>query len=312
MIMNRTHDPKVANCRAKSREAFTLVELLVVIGIIALLISILLPALGAARRSATTTKCLSNLHQVGIAMMMYAQQYNGRMPASEIGGQTYYITVPTLSYPLGGTGLEVLWWQRLQIDKFIPGGSEPFHSPMICPADDHPYQPFAGTPGQNVLFNSSYGINNFMSIWNYNYPSTGPVPKDEITPVGPGSLRQFDWPNVLQTQNASERVFIADNLSGVLLEPWYPNTPQLSAGPVFPDNYPNQFDWRRHASPSAKRGQANVLYLDGHAATVRQGQTSATNATQDDPNFIADICGLGGTSSATVQARAKHQFIPNY
>jgi len=63
-----------------SRRGFTLVELLVVIGIIAVLVSLLLPALNKAREQARTVSCLSNLRQVNIAMIMYADQNKGLMP----------------------------------------------------------------------------------------------------------------------------------------------------------------------------------------------------------------------------------------
>ena len=62
------------------RKAFTLVELLVVIGIIALLISILLPALAKARYQANLILCGSNLRQLGLAMNMYANENKGVIP----------------------------------------------------------------------------------------------------------------------------------------------------------------------------------------------------------------------------------------
>ena len=63
------------------KQAFTLIELLVVICIIAILASMLLPALQSARESASTATCISNLGQFSKAYQMYATSYNDYMPA---------------------------------------------------------------------------------------------------------------------------------------------------------------------------------------------------------------------------------------
>ena len=66
--------------KSNASHAFTLIELLVVISIISLLISILLPALGAARKSAQSVKCLANLKQVGFTLLAYAGDNRETLP----------------------------------------------------------------------------------------------------------------------------------------------------------------------------------------------------------------------------------------
>jgi prepilin-type N-terminal cleavage/methylation domain-containing protein/prepilin-type processing-associated H-X9-DG protein len=104
--------------RGGGRPAFTLVELLVVIGIIATLIGILLPALNRARESARQAKCLNNMRQIAVATVMFASENKGLMPAR--GGSGVVKRNPNGSFVnVAGTdtaGLQSPWdwiaWQR--------------------------------------------------------------------------------------------------------------------------------------------------------------------------------------------------------
>jgi prepilin-type processing-associated H-X9-DG protein len=98
----------------RSRMAFTLVELLVVIGIIALLISILLPTLGRARESANSVKCMANLHSMGEALYIYASDYQGSLPIGQIiNGSTITAGGVNVVYTGDSTSWEILLAKEL-------------------------------------------------------------------------------------------------------------------------------------------------------------------------------------------------------
>ena len=103
------------------RHAFTLVELLVVIGIIALLVAMLLPALNKAREASKAANCLSNLRQINIAFILFAHENKGFLPQIGSAG------TGTEPYTIDGTNYNVLvrWFGGLYgaPQKFYPPAS---------------------------------------------------------------------------------------------------------------------------------------------------------------------------------------------
>lgn len=123
------------------RRAFTLVELLVVIGIIAVLIALLMPALTRVREAAKGTTCLSNIRQLAIAQTAYA--------AAELN-----MLVPAGS---GSNDVQGSWINLLE-----PYAGKTFA--RRCPSDVSPLfdEPLPGTPPEYRV--TSYGINNYLSV----------------------------------------------------------------------------------------------------------------------------------------------------
>jgi prepilin-type N-terminal cleavage/methylation domain-containing protein len=111
----------------RKKPAFTLVELLVVIGIIAVLVALLLPALNKARQQAFNTQCASNLRQIVTGSTMYANANRGYLPARFREGSAY--TEPLWSYFFDDNGklfqLGLLWQNKYISDPrvfYCPGG----------------------------------------------------------------------------------------------------------------------------------------------------------------------------------------------
>jgi prepilin-type N-terminal cleavage/methylation domain-containing protein/prepilin-type processing-associated H-X9-DG protein len=263
---------------------FSLIELLVVIGIIAILLALLLPALTVARRQAQTITCASNLRQIAQAMHNYAVEFKGAFPPNSIEINQYWFSGHTLGRYIKS--------QIPLVDDTIGGGV------LVCPADEPPVV-------------RSYAMNAFASSYVSSFVAAqldGPNPRGRRfkASVGPGSqiiliIESFS------ANNAPEAPAGEPPLEMVGYAPypaigWIGQRPAQRFGappgaftdpsdpPIFVGRWGEtacQVNYARHRTSGRNAhlygdafGRVNIAFADGHAELLRHDElfdVAATN-----------------------------------
>jgi len=235
--------PRNTSCR--TRRGFTLVELLVVIGIIAVLISMLLPALNRARESAKTVQCASNLRQMGLCIQLYTQDTKGRyLPAHFTAVVTEHFAPTNLAqYPA--------------FFQYLPGMYLKDNTDvMMCPSDQFLNNVTLAQRGPFPRYYS--GVRDVR--YSYFFNDWLPRGKDPIYP--PGSLAGYPPANVgvvvarynprnfRGLRDPAQTIYLGETGSASLL------------GPTSADQRNYRFD-------HGKRDRMNILFCDGHVHSLQ-------------------------------------------
>jgi len=262
----------------RSRSAFSLIELLVTISIIALLIGIILPALSSARQAAQATQCMSQMRQVETGYTIYAFDNNG------IGVPGRMPKINPTSSPLNlyavGNGLQ--YRPRWYITLGASAGFYAYDQPSVDPADDN-----------TKLVNNKVFICPTVSNWTnnrnhpygYNYQFLG----NTRTTASTGAFINF--PVKAELLDMSNTVLAADNLGtaagkteaarteyrvdgasdvyAIGNHAWTLDPPRLTADSDYCDDN-NRAPENRSAPDERHLGAANVSFLDGHVQTLNR------------------------------------------